>query len=94
MNSGTKHWTEEDLLARIYGLDPPPGLRLEHFSECPECAARWKQAETSRAGVLAAAAAAPCSDGRLRDQRASFWRRVERPAGRRMPGAVPAVATC
>lgn len=94
MNSGTKHWTDEALLARVYGVDPPPGIQLEHLAECPECAARLGRLQTSRVAVLASAAAAPCSDERLRNQRTGFWRRVEQPATARLWRAVPAAATC
>lgn len=94
MNARTQHWTDDDLLGRVYGLDPAPGLALEHFDDCAECAERWQRLAGARAGVVASASSAACSDERLRAQRAEIWRRVERPVGRRILRAVPAAATC
>ncbi len=94
MNTRSNHWSEEDLLSRLYGTDGAPHLSLSHFDECPECAARWQRLREARAGVLAAGASVPCADDLLRAQRLAVWDRIENPGRTRMLRAVPAAATC
>jgi hypothetical protein len=94
MTTRTKHWTDEDLLARLYGADPAPQVDLSHFDDCPDCAARWTRLAGARGAVLAAASAAPCRDETLRAQRLAVWERIERPARTRLLRAAPAAATC
>jgi hypothetical protein len=33
-----KHWSDEQLVARLYGVGPEDG----HFEVCPSCARRWE----------------------------------------------------
>lgn len=87
-----RHWTDEDLLFRLYGAEPSVDLSLSHFEECPQCAARWASLVSSRSSLLAAAASVPCAAERMRAQRAAVWSRVERPP-RRGLRALPAAAT-
>jgi hypothetical protein len=94
MNARTNHWTDEDLLLRLYGTEAGPRLSLAHFDECAECAARWTRLEGARAGVVAAAASVPCADEVLRAQRLAVFSRIERPARRGILRVVPAAATC
>lgn len=94
MTTRTNHWTDEDLLSRLYGTDPAPHLELSHFDNCPDCAARWTRLTTARGCVLSAASAAPCRDEALRAQRLAVWNRIEHPARTRILRTVPAAATC
>lgn len=94
MNDRMNHWSDEDLLARLYGMDAAPNLSPAHFEECPDCAARWSRLSGARAGVLAASSSASCSDERLRAQRLAVWNRIEQPAHSRILRALPAAAAC
>mgnify|MGYP000881337666 FL=1 len=94
MNASKNHWTDEDLLTRLYGLDARPHLAPAHLDECAECAERWARVSSARAEVLAAASSAACSEEELRAQRAAVWNRIERPGHVRLLRAVPALATC
>lgn len=85
------HWSEAQLLERLYGLDTPPGLSEAHLSECPHCAARWSALQTSRAGLLEAPPPALCAE-RLRAQRAAVFARLEQPRPRALWALAPATA--
>jgi anti-sigma factor RsiW len=81
------HWSDEDLLNRLYGAVARSEAAAErHLESCPECAARWEELRRRRATVLAHAAAGPARpfDG------AAFWARVE---ARRSGWAAPWLRT-
>jgi len=86
-----RHWTDEDLLVRLYGLDPPEGLETAHLDSCQECNSRWLSLESRRRQVLTAP---PVSEDRLRAQRQAVFARIEGPR-RSAPlwGLIPAAAT-
>lgn len=86
-----EHWSEAQLLERLYGLDTPPGLSETHLSECPDCAARWSALQASRAAVLEAPPPAWSAE-RLRAQRAAVFARLEQPRTRTWWALAPATA--
>jgi predicted anti-sigma-YlaC factor YlaD len=42
---GASHWTEDDLLNRLYGL---PNAGEDHLAACPECRARLEELRVRR----------------------------------------------
>jgi hypothetical protein len=71
-----KHWSDDELLDRLYGLVPED----DHLNVCPECGARWQQLVSSRRGVVrgALAAEAAIDSVRLRRQREAVMNRIDR----------------
>ncbi|MBI5282717.1 MAG: hypothetical protein HY858_13615 [Candidatus Solibacter usitatus] len=88
----TRHWNDDDLLDRVYGLDPAPGLCLAHLDACPDCSARWQALELRRSAVTASQPLTPAAEQRLRNQRVAVFNRVERPRLAWIWRAVPAGA--
>lgn len=84
------HWGDEDLLARLYGLDDQEGVAARHLEWCPECRSRMNALEARRA-QLRADVAVP--DERLRAQRQAVFARIDSPQRNWMPRLVPAGAT-
>ena len=83
-----RHWTDDELIGRLYGLGPDDG----HLGECEECAGRWRALEATRGLVLDPP---PAPEEFLAGQRRAIHGRLEHPA--RRPGwlqlAPAAVAT-
>jgi len=77
MREEKRHWSNEELLARLYGVDVE-NAGAEHLEECAECAGRWRQLLIRRAAAVSQAAEASISDERLRSQRAAVWARIDR----------------
>jgi hypothetical protein len=44
----SKHWSNEDLIDRLYGIGPDNS----HLDECEDCRARWLQVQARRSIVL------------------------------------------
>ena len=81
-----RHWTDDELIGRLYGLGPGDG----HLAECKECAGRWRALEATRRLVLDPP---PASEEFLAGQRRAIYGRLEYPV--RRPGwlqLAPAVA--
>jgi hypothetical protein len=51
----SKHWSNEDLINRLYGIGPDDS----HLHECEECRVRWLQVQASRSIVLQEPRVAP-----------------------------------
>jgi hypothetical protein len=85
------HWRENDLLDRIYGLEPAAGLSARHLDECSGCAEAWTALVARRGVVLADPG--QVSDERLRAQRQEIWARIEQPRRTLIWRAMPAAAT-
>lgn len=83
MSSGkynSPHWTESELIDRLYGLEPEAGRSAMHLNECDECGARWRDLQASRRSLLnAAPVESEKLEERLRAQRQAVWARIERP---------------
>jgi hypothetical protein len=86
-NTGSLHWSDEDLLNRLYGLEAEAARHP--IESCAECAARWQALSERREAVLAAA---PVSDDRLRAQRLAVFARIEAPRPMWLWRAMPASA--
>ncbi|GEM_PF-7023324 len=93
MSANTNHWTDQDLLLRLYGAGAGSHVSEAHFAECPECAARRDALSSQRASLLSSELSSELLDHRLRAQRTALWERLERPARSRIWQAVPAAAT-
>lgn len=92
-NDHSPHWTENDMLDRLYGLDPAPELALSHFDACAECASRWQALELRRAVVVAPPMPSAALDEKLREQRHAVWARIEGSNRSLLWRAAPAAAT-
>jgi hypothetical protein len=79
------HWTDDELLGRLYGLS---GGRAG--CACPECEARY-QALVGRRSQMLGSPVVPAE--RLRSQRASIWQRIEQDRRGMLWRALPAAAT-
>lgn len=86
------HWSDDRMLERLYGLDPPPGLDGSHLDSCPECAPRWQALQAARAQVTQSPAPA-ISEDRLRAQRVAVFDRLEHPARQGLLRFAPVAAT-
>ncbi|MCC7174244.1 MAG: hypothetical protein IT159_03535 [Bryobacterales bacterium] len=71
-----RHWTDDELLGRLYGLGPNDG----HLEACEECARRWRAVRTVRAEVLEPP---PVSEEFLAAQRRLIRDRLDSAAPRR-----------
>ncbi|QOY84971.1 hypothetical protein [Paludibaculum fermentans] len=97
MNSdkyNSPHWTESDLISRLYGLDPAEGRSPAHLTECRDCSDHWQAVQARRRSVVEDAPAS--SEGleeRLRAQRQAVWARIERPRRPLLWRMIPATAT-
>jgi anti-sigma factor RsiW len=89
--SAAPHWTDEELLDHLYGLDPEDSERLRHLAQCEDCLHRAEQWHATRRQVTAAP---EISGSFLAAQRAEIYRRIEerRPRSWFAPLA-PAIAT-
>ena len=78
------HYSDEQLLARLYGVQPGGGRHLE---ECSACRCRWEEISRRRRELLADQPRIPA--GRLAEQRRAILSRIAevppRPAGRLVP---------
>lgn len=86
-----EHWSDAQLLDRLYCAGTPPGLSEAHLAGCPDCARRWSALEASRARLLEAPPPAFSGD-RLRAQRAAVFARMEQPPPRALWALAPATA--
>ena len=68
-----KHWSDDELIARLYGIGPS-GMHLE---ECAECAGRWRQLLAARKRVIAEPAV---PEDRMAALRRATLARMEQPA--------------
>jgi len=69
------HWTDDELIGRIYGLGPGDG----HLAECEECAGRWRALQAARRLVLDPP---PAPEEFLAGQRRAIHGRLEHPVWR------------
>ncbi|WP_321474293.1 hypothetical protein [uncultured Paludibaculum sp.] len=97
MNSekhNSPHWTESDLIGRLYGVEPEEGRSERHLAECPECGNRWTALQANRRSVLAESPApSEALEERLRLQRQAVWARIEQPRARLLWKMIPVTAT-
>jgi hypothetical protein len=85
------HWTDDELLGRLYGLAPAGNPRADaHLAACESCRGRWASLMERRAAVLVPPVA---DEQRLRAQREAVWARIERRPSNAFWRAVPVAAT-
>lgn len=73
------HWTDEDLLRRLYGLVPESGASDAHLISCAECYDRWGALLLARAETLSGAGACLVPEDRIVAQRRALWARIDHP---------------
>lgn len=71
------HWTDEELIGRLYGAGPEDAARASHLADCADCSERWRQLAERRGQFIEHARLTVVDDARLRAQRDAVWRRVE-----------------
>jgi len=67
-----RHWSDEELLARLYGIGPQEG----HLDSCESCRERWEKLQLRRGRLLAREPRV--SQDFLAAQRYSIFERLER----------------
>ena len=67
-----QHWSDDELMARLYGVGPNNG----HLEECAECAEKWRSLQAARAWMLEQQPQ-PVSEEFLARQRAEISQRLE-----------------
>jgi anti-sigma factor RsiW len=88
-----RHWTDDELIAKLYAVGPEEPARTEHLATCAECAARWSAVESRRIQFVRNADSVVVDDARLRAQRDAVWRRLEEARRPRLWRLAPAGAT-
>jgi hypothetical protein len=81
MREETRHWSDDELLRRVYGVAGEGAVSEAHLEHCAECGARWQQLLSRRAATLGLAAEGSVSEERLQRQRQAVWARIERRPG-------------
>lgn len=71
------HWSDDELIGRMYGVGPEEPVRLAHLEACPDCAARRSALAIRRAALVESARSAAVDENLLRAQRDAVWRRLE-----------------
>jgi hypothetical protein len=89
MNTNGSHWTDEELLQRVYGLEAGSEA---HLRECAECSARWSELERKRLVMTAPGKSSDALELKLREQRQAIWNRIEQPRRPLWWRAVPVAA--
>ena len=83
---GARHWEDDELISRLYGLGPQDG----HLEACEECAERWRRLVAVRGKVLARP---PVPEDWMALQRQAVLGRLESArGGRRWLPYAPAMA--
>lgn len=81
-----RHWNDDELIARLYGVGPPDG----HLEECEDCAGRWRRLLAARQRLLRPP---EVSEKRMALLRHAINRRIEEPAENWRPAFAGALAT-
>lgn len=72
-----RHWTDEELIHRLYGVGPDAPQREAHLDSCPECSRRWLAVERRRGELLESMQSASVDHALLRAQREAVFSRME-----------------
>lgn len=79
MRNDERHWQDDDLFQKLYGLAPESGVSDQHLIACRECSGRWEALQLVRAEYLSEAEAGLVPESRLIEQRKSLWVRIDHP---------------
>lgn len=74
-----RHWQDDDLFRKLYGLAPESGVSDRHLAACRGCSGRWEALQLIRAEYLSEAEAGLVPENRLMEQRKSLWVRIDHP---------------
>jgi hypothetical protein len=90
-NQMGRHWSRDEMVSHLYGLDPADGLNPTHLDSCVSCNAAWTGIQERRRESISSAGV---SENLLRMQRKAIFARIDRPR-RPAPlwGLVPAAMT-
>lgn len=77
-DNGT-HWQPDDLLRKLYGLEPERGATEQHLMACGECSGRWESLRLLRAECMSESAVGLVPERRLIEQRRALWARIDHP---------------
>lgn len=75
-SSQSGHWTDEELIATIYGVGPSG----DHIRECLDCQVRLSHMQSTRNGLDELASERQVNDAFLAEQRRAIYRRMEEPS--------------
>ena len=93
MRDSQCHWQDDDLLRKLYGLEPEGGASERHLTACVECSGRWESLRLARAECLDQLAIGLVPERRLVGQRKAFWTRIDHPRRFWLSKWTPVVAT-
>ncbi|MBA3974956.1 MAG: hypothetical protein C0504_12165 [Candidatus Solibacter sp.] len=92
MNNQTgRHWSRDEMVSHLYGLDAAEGLNASHLDSCESCHSGWLAVQQRRRESLSGMTV---SGDLLRRQRKAIFARIDRPR-RPSPlwGLAPAAVT-
>ena len=79
MRNDERHWQDDDLFRKLYGLAAESGVSDQHLIACRGCSERWEALQLVRAEYLSEAEAGMVPESRLMEQRKSLWVRIDHP---------------
>lgn len=79
MGDTERHWQDDDLLRKLYGLPPESVVSDAHLVACRECSSRWMELRFARAETLREPETGLVAESRLSEQRKAFWARIDHP---------------
>ncbi len=88
-----RHWQDDDLFRKLYGLSPESLVSEAHLVACRECSSRWMALRLARTESLRQAQDALVQETRLHEQRRALWARIDHPRRFWLSKWIPAAAT-
>lgn len=88
-----RHWQDDDLFRKLYGLSPECVVSEEHLVACRKCSSRWMELQLARAESLNEAQDSLVPESRLFEQRKALWARIDHPRRFWFSKWVPVAAT-
>lgn len=93
MRDDERHWQDDDMFRKLYGLSPESLVSEAHLLACRECSSRWTALRLARTESLREAQEALIAESRLHEQRRALWARIDHPRRFWFSKWVPMVAT-
>lgn len=75
-NQTDRHWSRDEMVSHLYGLDPAGDLNPSHLDSCESCHTAWQAIQDRRVESVSGPAV---SEDLLRRQRQAVFARIERP---------------
>ena len=88
-----RHWQDDDLFRKLYGLSPESLVSEAHLVACRECSSRWMALRLARTESLREAQDGLVPESWLHEQRRALWARIDHPRRFWLSKWVPVAAT-